>query len=730
MEEPGANGLPSNFKRSLETGVRVIEELQRGADPSAAIKARFDKIVKLLERFDAVHILGQMMVMESLIDPNTYAESETPGSAHIVELVAAALISRPGRQGSQELTPAIDAHTLDPLRKLTEEAAVFESLRRYSNAGGWRSGEEAAKGRAATHHLYLRNPGWPWQEAETLRGLFGEKRFANRLQGELGFDVDEAIACSNAAALLTEEGIYQHMQSASEASSDFGPGHPAYEWADTVFDNKWKAAPAEEAALYIPAVWAMNTLGDGCLIDDERLGEAAHVDPAHALAYLDVLSTNFGTEGSWFQLAETIRSRPFIDCGDGRYLLTVPDADLWALRPMLEGVLKDGAGYLTHRGKWLERRASEVLARAAMPDEMHNSLEYEIEADGKRVSGEIDALLRLGASAITVEAKSATMRPGAKRGGDALIKHLRETLTKAADQGTRAHDALSGDGIFTQNGKPVELDEKVIEVHPIVVTLDDLSSVAPVLWELRGTKTMPEGTTIPLVVTLHELELLTDTVEWPIQLIHFLRRRSRLNDLGNLAASDELDWWMHYLFFGLHFEDDETQSRRRFTSLTDPLDAWVMYEKGKRDKPAEKPRMAIPKASRSFLDLLSEERPPGWIQAGCLMLDAGSDGQKAFWSKTKKMRRLARQRKKAQRLTHGYSQDADPMMHCAVVVPKDRGPELGTVLTDYVEQRFGEFGEQRTLGIGCAVGSERPYDALLIFESEDRYGGPPQKDRG
>lgn len=721
MAEPD---LPGNFKRSLDTGVRVIEEIHRGAEPGTAIESRHEEIVELLARFDAVHVLGQVL-METFFDPNTYAESETPGAAHIVELVAATLVTRPERQGSQELTPAIDAHTLDPLRRLTEEAAMFESLRRYGNAGGWSSQEGAAKGRTATHHLFLRNPGWPWQEAKTLRGLFGEKGFADRLLGELGFDVEDAIACSNAAVKLTEEGIYRHMESAKKSSSDFGPGHPAYKWADAVFDGKWKEAPAEEAALYIPAVWGMNTLGDGCLIEAERLSDKAQVELTHAEAFLDVLSTKFGAEGTWFQLAETIRSRPFIDCGDGRYFLTVPDAALWALRPIMETILKDGTGYLTHRGKWLERRASAVLARAAKPDEVHHGLEYEVQVGDKKETGEIDALLRLGASAIAVEAKSATMRPGAKRGGDALIKHLRENLTKAADQGTRARKALSGDGIFTQNSKSVELAEKVMEVHPIVVTLDDLSSVSPVLWELRGTKTMPEGTTIPLVVTLHELELLTETVEWPVQLVHFLRRRSRLNDIGDMAASDELDWWMHYLLYGLYFEEEQAPGRQRFTSLTDPLDAWVMFENGRRDKPAEKPRMQIPKGTRSFLDLLSEERPPGWVQAGCLMLDADSDGQNGFWNGIKKMRRLARKRKRTQRQTRGYAQDTDPMMHCAVVTPAEHRSDLGKYLEGLVETRLEELGEQRTLGIGCAADSKRPYDALIIVESQDRHGGPP-----
>jgi hypothetical protein len=727
-EPPKEDGIPGNFRRGLETGLRVIQEVQGGTDPAAGIESRHEAIERLLERFDAVHVLGQVLLIESLMDPNTYAESESPGAAHIIELVAAVLVTRPDRRGSQDVTPAIDGHVLEPLRRLAEEAAMLESLRRHANLGGWSGAEGAAKGRAAAHHLYVRNPGWPWQEAETLRGLFGEKRFADRLLDKLGFDVEDAIACSYAATKLIDTGLSQHMQAAKDSAGDFGPTHPAYRWAEAVFDGKWKEDP-KRAAQMIPAIWAMNCLGDAFLINAETLGDAARIDPKRSGAYLSALSTEFGEKRKWFNLAESLRNFPFIDCGGDGFFLTVPSADLWALRPLLEGNLKDVAGYLPHRAQWLERRAAELLEIATDPDEIHHNLSYEIEVEDQTKDGEIDAVLRLGSSVITVEAKSATMRPGAKRGGDALISHLRETLTKAADQGTRAHEALSGEGRLTRKGVPVELGEKVWEVHTIVVTLDDLSPVSPVLWELRGTKVMPEGTTIPLVVTLHELELLTGTLEWPIQLVHFLRRRSRLNDLGNLAASDELDWWMHYLLHGLYFEDDQVQGRRRFTSLTDSLDAWVLYEKGERDKPAERPRMAVPEESRSFLDLLCEERPPGWVQAGCLMLDAGSDGQDEFWNTVRKMRDLAGRRKKAQRLTYGYSQDSDPMMHCALVSPEGDETRLSSALAGYIEEQLEECGWQRTLGIGCAVGSERPYDSLLILDSAARYGGDPKQGR-
>lgn len=710
--------LPANFVRGMETGMRVLKELSDGADLDEAIAKRRAELREVLAPIDAVHLLGQLLITEGVMFPESYSESESSGQAYVIELVAAELLLRPSRAGTRAETPAIDAHTLDPLRKLCEEAASLESFRRYPDAETAGRAEGAARGRAATHHLFLRNPGWSWQEHETLRGLFGEERFAQRLRDELGFEAGEAIRCSEALPGLFEPRTEAHMTAARESSIEFGPQHPAYRWAEAVFDDKWKDAPASEAAFYIPGVWAMNRFGEALLITPAELAEAASVDQETAASYLSTLSLSFGQpDDGWFRLAERLRERPFIEVDRDTYMPTVPGADLWAIRPLFEGVLKSEGSYLEHRGKWLERQASELLEAVLRPDEVHRSLHYKATAeDGNLLQGEIDVLLRFGSTAILVEAKSASMRPGARRGGEAFIKHLRENLTKAAKQGTRAGMALGRDPILrAPDGSNVELGSQIDEVRQITVTLDDLSAVAPVIWELAGTKMMPAGLEMPWVITLHELDLVTQTIEWPAQFVHFLRRRSRLNEIGGLAATDELDWWMHYLSFGLYFENKEEEKRIRFTSLTDPLDAWVLHERGLRQTPAPKPAMSVPRGTRDFLELICTERPEGWVQAACTMLNPNHDAQATFWKGLEKMRKRARQRTRVQRRMDAFKHP-EPMMICAVVAPANSENHLADSLAAYVGERLEEEGRQRTLGIGSVVTSKRPYDALLVLE--------------
>jgi hypothetical protein len=169
---------------------------------------------------------------------------------------------------------------------------------------------------------------------------------------------------------------------------------------------------------------------------------------------------------------------------------------------------------------------------------------------------------------------------------------------------------------------------------------------------------------------------------------------------------------MHYLNFGLYFEEEMGDERIRYTSLTDPLDQWMLWEQGIRTESAPKPEMKIPPGSIHFLDLLCSERPPGWIKAGCALLDADSDSQRELWKGMKKVRKLARKRKRVQRVALSFKEPA-PLLLCGIATP---GDALLESLKIQVAERFDELGAQRTLAIGSSVSSKRAYDALVVFD--------------
>jgi len=684
-----------------------------------AVTKRRSDLATFLEPYDAVHLLAHISLSEASLDADSYRESDHPGSAYVVELVVAQLLTRPGRRGSQEHSPPLDARVTAEIRRLTREAALLESIHRWRSAGSSADPETAVRGRAAMQHLILRNPGWPWQEHAVLRGLFGVQPFADQLREVLGFTVEDAIRCTDALTVMPLRQFSEHMRLAAASTEQFDEHHPAFSWAASQLEG-WQERPADERNRFMPLVWTLSHPGDSLLVTPKELSEAAGVDLHATGALLRALSQQWGqpTGEGWFAAAERARFRPYVEVDPGSYLISVPGNDLWALRGLMEQQVKASKGYLNHRGRWLEERATSLLERALLPDQVGRSIEFRRrDAAGLDINGEIDALLRFGDAVITVEAKSATLRPGARRGGAALISHLRETLTKAARQATAAREAMHDVATtFTDAGAAADIGETIREVHPVVVTLDDLSAVAPVLWELESSRVLPDDVVLPWLVTLHELEQVCETVEWPVQFVHFLRRRSRLNRLGGLVATEELDWWMHYLKTGLYFEGDPVVERRALPSMTDDLDAWNLWTHGDRKVEAAKPRMNLEDQTRRFLDVLCVERPPGWIAAGCDLLEVSGSTRAKLWKECQRLRRRAERRGITQRATLAFQDEAQPMLICVAIVPSAEARSLPGALKTIVIQRLKELGDRPVLGIGMVADSDRAYDALVVVE--------------
>ena len=113
-----ASGVPRTARETFERGAKLFGELREGTTLEEMIERRRRELRELLSRFDAVHLLGQLIFSEAPMNADTYSESEHAGAAYVVELIAAELIVRPGRVGTSVITPAIDANVLAPAREL------------------------------------------------------------------------------------------------------------------------------------------------------------------------------------------------------------------------------------------------------------------------------------------------------------------------------------------------------------------------------------------------------------------------------------------------------------------------------------------------------------------------------------------------------------------------------------------------------------------------------------
>lgn len=725
---PGLSPVGAEMLQArMERGAALLAQVSPAEIPDA-LGARRQRVLELCERFDALDVLAGLARSAVALRPEHYVESEMPISQSDVELCAGILLSRSTRGTSAEHA-VLDGNLFEPLREVLGEMLGLLAYRGFARAAerdDLPAAEAQTMARAGAHHLWTRGSGYHWQERVTVGEIFDAQAVRDDLRSLLGFDGHEAMALCEASHAALEDHLNSRLEEGREAVDVLlaGGGHPMEQWARQAASG-FDRGPRHFAVMAMAMLWGMRQLGDLMTVSTDELVERSGIDRPTVEAYLKVFCIGFGQEQSEPLAAmEMLRERPLIVAGEDRHFPVMPGADVWALRPAFERALIGAGGatkqrYLDARADWLERQVAHLLGATLKPDAVHESLRYRIrEADGSHVDGEIDVLVELGDTLLVVEAKSATLPVSGRRGGESLIQHLKKNLARAAVQGERARQAVldpASAEFLDDRGQPVSLlAASVREVHPIVVTLDDLSVVTPVIWQLVGTRVMPEGVTVPWAVNRHDLQTICELVDLPAQLVHFLRRRARLNQLGGRVASDELDWFSLYLHNSLYFEEDQDDELVSYASMTDRFDAYFLARQ-RGDPSVPRPAQQLGSQTRKVLEFLDTHRPPGAMAAACSLLDIATASREEMLDELTDLRRLAGRRGRVQRsmrlVTHPYT-----LMLCTLAVPESGRGSLSDELARYADERLAEQEAQRVLALGVSAGNSLPLEALLVLE--------------
>ncbi|WP_344836076.1 hypothetical protein [Kribbella ginsengisoli] len=353
-----------------------------------------------------------------------------------------------------------------------------------------------------------------------------------------------------------------------------------------------------------------------------------------------------------------LRTNPLLVTDSGRLMLVHDALTLDAVRENLEQVLKATPGweqYQAHRGKVLERRISENLARVIPDAESWEGFEYFVPANADEAAGvpsgysklvEGDLLVVKDDVALIVEAKAVALASKARAGSRGRLQSdLTRIITSAAAQARRLKSILERDGGFRTRGNDWVALPDVREIHTVAVSLDDLTGVATTSQELVDAGLL-ESVDVPWTVSLHDLQLICDLVDLPSEFLLYLRRRRDPETTAYYAAPDELDLFLYFLDTGLYVEPDprlvrkdlpyvkvratdvkrrQRQRWRYLTSRTDALDAWYYGElAGRSDVP--KPTMS--KAAMSgFIQKLEDAGAKAWLSIGATLLSASGDVQ-------------------------------------------------------------------------------------------------------
>jgi hypothetical protein len=551
-----------------------------------AIADRKRLIATQLAPFDAVQLIGSMVVFSSFASPESYSEPQTPPSSRL-EYVISTLLEREDPAGRRVLTAAQTARAAGAIQQAfdaADEIGLQTTFAIKSKAEAGAHPLDRVGGQLQLIDSTIRGPGYEHQARHLIGRSLGGTRLAARLTSLLGFDAADALALEAAVSHLIQERFNREMEQIVRLAR--GSEEIAYQ--------------LQRRGEFIVGVTASELAGEAVVSVDV------------AQAFLDHFSVGFGEAGGLHLLSgqAPIRERPFVKVGDGRFLWTSSMNLLWAIQPAFEEALRtspDWERYQTGRAAAVEEMTVEPLAAALRVNSVWSNLRFSV---ANEPTYEIDGLVLVDDLAFVLEVKSGRFSAKAKRGRKRELRPaLEQLIGRASSQARRLASAIeSSDEIAFAgtDGSPVDIDlASIRRVEPVIVTLEDLSWLAGYSQELIDVGILEREAVMPWVVTAYDLELIAAMLEFPAQLTLYLAARRELNT--PIASGDEMNLWMAHWFRKLELPDDVRAMFRG--DWTEDIDRYFMFQQG------ELPEMPLQRRVRRDVTSLDHARQPGYLAA-------------------------------------------------------------------------------------------------------------------
>jgi hypothetical protein len=609
----------------------------------------------------------------------------------------------------------------------------------------------ALAGEFLGYELSVRGRQYQSIAVELNTGLLGDSIVATVLENTLGFTIDEIRAVRDASTALLNErffGARDRIGNVIQVSADTDEIDPDAFWRD------------------------MNLMTNECrlfgAVSAVDAAERAGVAESTAREVLEFFSTSRPAQDEANPVVRFAQGELLAPWGciadDGEYLILNGFLGEDELRRDIErGLLAAATGTRGGPGKsWSRydrRRAvfSESKAAAALTELLAGTKPH---WEGQKYIGplliddaaslgrdadrtcvetrefESDLLFLVDSVAFCAEVKAGSVTAKA-RGGNAkrLASDLEKTLKEGNEQADRlTHLIRTNQGVWSVDGEWIDL-APVGEVHSIIVMLDDMGPLSLSMNEL-ALQGIIETREVPWIVSMHDLTVISRTMDHPAQFLEYLRRRRGRKLATMVNGVDELDMFMWFVDGGMYFEPDprevaaqlpidtpvkasdmrryEGRPRVRLGTLTDPLDAWFYSCEGVSHAQAPKPTRREEPWVEQYLTASESAKAPGWLRFGADLVGLSGKAQRNIGRRLKEQHRRARRGDIERSLTtHGTTPSGSWLLTASVV------PEGASIdhLPGYMDAKQYQTQSSRSL--------------LLLYKpdgslSGSRYRGHPE----
>ncbi len=664
--------------RSEEQQRALLRALRDGhKETKASIQSQIQEILDIIRNYDPFDILANISLRNSVTNPEEFKEYESKINPAYTEYIALLYLSLPYESYNVEHSGPIPANLIEDIQKRIQNLFISQTFYLiFKDADPDRNGPIGVNERfrflTLMESLFVRYPSYHHHLIEDLRGIFSP--LSSEMESSLGFTIDDAILILDAVGELINLKLAEKRNDSIQIARDLRKAVKNFRHKkkikqvlatyprDMIEDlAKEKPSVSSKRILNASIGWTFHKLGKTFILSIDELVEQTKLNPACITSFLKKFSLQFGDVAPFYRTpapTHPLMRKPFIE-HEGLYFCPVINSTYWALRPAIEDFWNPSSNikvvgddfiwqkYLKSRANYLESTAITCLTQGLRYATAYQNLKYDVvDGTGKKISTELDGLLILDNALFLVEAKSGSLSLPARRGAPSMKEDLTKLVEEAYSQALRASNYITNNDrpIFRlSNGNQFVIDkDKHNEIFLVTVSLDDLDTFVTNTHKLKEFGLLQSSNQYPWAVTLANLRVICELNEFSSQLVHYIKRRLHLNELGWVNAHDELDWFGHYLLEGLYFDSLKKNPEEKFIynllSYSWIFDDYYYYVTGQRKKTVDRPTQKMPPIMREVLAELDRKHDEGYLMVACCLLDMSSESRKEWTDTALKLR--------------------------------------------------------------------------------------------
>lgn len=754
----GVHQLVSSMARFAEglAPATSWEEVREQAP--GIIGHRVAAMVDLFGGHDTFDVLELVRQHETPLVPDGHRESLHEGLGAVIDLVALVALSLgtrtipvPEGKTAAEIPPT--NQIIEPLCSHARDIVKLASLLTYSiqqDAGSGQLAELAdLAGQLRSSEILIRNKHYHSIGNLLNEGVLDAPHIRQLLTDVVGFDytdVQHVATAIKETYLDVKNSLLSHIGRAASAHHAGEPLDPAEKATIANAFSNFFVRPGASSSFTARSIAKcgkvpvervqriLNTFSTPALSQDPETLVAAYVEGRNPLAGIGLITDDHGN-----------------------YLMLQDAIPVDYVRRIIERKIKEVGGrawdrYGRHRDQFAEKQARKLLATLLdVSSPTYPSLKYlappqdnpscdltqtannpksyahTVEGDGLFVIGDVAICLETKAGSITDKARSGNVQR--------MADDLRKTIGEATTQAQRLESLiLNNQGLWRDNGKWIDLSG-VREVHSIVACLDDFGPLA-IAADALVRADLLGGTSIPWIVSLHDLAVTAKVLTTPASFLLYVRRRTEPQAARLFVAVDELDVLMWFVRGELYFEADpdaiharypksppptnrdrvrfKKQVPTRIGTLTDDLDSWMYYEEGTSHTPAPRPARSEHSDIERLVAFLQDGHKPGWLRFGADLLNLSSQAQKSVIKNMKDLVKRTRNDRSFHSLVQGYQSPWGYALLFAAAAPASN-------LQAFDRLRIYMTAKKHQLQADCALG-------FLLDENSELIGIDYQND--